>query len=52
MVDYLYPLSTHIVAGVSMVTQLRVERRAFPSAGGGAWDSGSYTQTSVDLELS
>ena len=29
-----------------MVTQLRVERRAFPSAGGGAWDSGSYTQTS------
>ena len=40
-----------------MVTQLRIERRAFPSAGGGAWDSGSYTLTSegvysVDTELS
>ena len=31
-----------------MVTQLRVERRAFPSAGGGAWDGGSYTVTSEE----
>ena len=30
-----------------MVTQLRVERRAFPSAGGGARDSGIVTLRQV-----